>query len=97
MTQAITAKYRGPTNARGARIRISTEAFGSRLLPYEHGAACPYAHAARLYLEALDLEWDGLWIAGGLPDGSTVFVRAPHDTSIARTLHKSEGFRFSAE
>ncbi len=65
--QAITTKYLGPTDTRGARIKARCQA-GSVTVPFEYGATDPHDVAALALLVKLD--WHGQWVGGGLPDGT---------------------------
>ena len=72
MYQAIQAKYYGPTNFRGARIKVWAQA-GVRWYPYQYEqsdggkAACISDYAGKL-------DWKGTIHYGELADGSTVGV-----------------------
>lgn len=78
--QAITTKYLGPTNTRGARIK-ATAACGSITIPWDHALdACGNHHAAACAL-ARSKDWtDELGMAirphafGALPDGGYVMA-----------------------
>jgi hypothetical protein len=66
--QAITTKYLGPTNCRGARIKAKCQA-GSVTVGYEYDSADGDHDLAVLALLS-KLGWAGVWIGGGLPDGT---------------------------
>jgi hypothetical protein len=81
--QAITTKFLGPTNFRGARIRASCEAM-TITVETDHGLDAEENHqrAARLLIEKLGWFHDeargdryGRWFGGGTKDGY-VFVCA---------------------
>lgn len=73
MTQAITTKYHGPTNTRGARITAAAWA-GRVSIPYPHSLRTEEAHAkaARALIEKMG--WHGEWVAGATETGF-VFVQ----------------------
>ena len=72
--QAVTAKYIGPSNTRGARIAVSAQA-GRMVVPWDHALNRDenFAHAIELFV--LRWEWWGAWTLGGARDGSTVACR----------------------
>ena len=70
---AVRARYLGPTNYRGSRIKVTrmdarTED-KSLTVPWNHalGLAENYAAAIRAYLDMM--EWEGMWAMGGGTDG----------------------------
>ena len=67
---AIVTEYRGPTDTRGARIRVQRERCKAKTYPYPHeldqGPA--HAHCAQLYAQDSGLTTRGHWIGGGTPD-----------------------------
>lgn len=78
MRQAILAKYLGPTNARGARIKATAQA-GSITVPWDHalGSEENYARAANALLKKLgwhETMRTSRLCGGQLPDGSYAFV-----------------------
>jgi hypothetical protein len=71
--QAIITKYLGPTNFRGSRIKASCQA-KSVTMSWDHALNPSSNHLAAAIKLATLLRWDyGVWVAGDLPDGSTVF------------------------
>jgi hypothetical protein len=64
--QAITTKYLGPTNHKGARIKATCQA-GSVTIGFPY-ADDDHAHACAALLAKLG--WTGHWVSGGLPDGT---------------------------
>lgn len=87
--QAITTKYLGPTNFRGARIKASCEA-GSVSIPFGHELRIEERHgkAVRALLDKLG--WYGAYV-GGYQRGSTyVWVHLPKD--LAEGLKGEESF-----
>lgn len=86
MTQAILAKYHGPTNVKGSRISATCQ--GGRVVVSFDSAlnfAQNYAAAAEALVRKMGwtpnhgTAFAGRWIAGGLPDGSTCFVFSSND------------------
>lgn len=72
--QAITTKFIGPTNCKGARIKATADA-GSITLSwdYELTADCNHIAAAKALVEKLD--WGGQWFMGGVMGADNVFVK----------------------
>lgn len=73
MAQAIHVKWKGPTNAHGARNIASCDARRT-IIPQDYnldpaGNAC---RAARVL--ATEMRWFGEWVGGTLPDGTWAFV-----------------------
>ena len=66
MRQAITTRYSGPTNTRGARVLVRADA-GRMFVPWDHAMnpADNYHAAAKAY--ALRKGWRGTWSGGVLP------------------------------
>jgi len=79
--QAITTKYHGPTNTRGARISARAEA-GRIFVPYNHALNSSDNHAAAAMALAEKWGWDGPWHGGGTATGY-VFVRGGEGTEVA--------------
>ena len=73
LRQAITTRFHGPTNTRGARITARAEA-GRITFPYDHhmGPTENHKHAAREF--AKRFEWGGRLVTGGAHDGDMVHV-----------------------
>lgn len=72
--QAITTRYFGPGNVKGARVKAACQA-KSITLPWDHSLNFAANHLVAAKALATDLGWNyGRWIGGGLPDGSTVWV-----------------------
>lgn len=79
---AITTRFNGPTNSKGSRYTASAggKAGGGsdRLVRNgEHEMSPLRNRAAVAKALAVKLEWEGLWMAGGLNGSDVVFVRAP--------------------
>lgn len=78
--QAITTKYRGPTNSRGSRIIVRAQA-GRMTVPWDHALDVEENHdaAARAFIARWGWGSDGRrWVRGCLPDGSgNVYVCDP--------------------
>jgi hypothetical protein len=74
MFQAITVKYLGPTNARGARLKAKAQV-GSKTVEWRHDLSDVenYKMAAAVLARAFD--WAGDWYGGAMPDGGYCFVR----------------------
>lgn len=66
--QAITTKYIGPTNFKGARVKASSQA-GSVTVSWDHALNVDENHAAAARALASKWGWAGKWLGGALPDG----------------------------
>lgn len=74
--QAITTKYLGPTNFRGAHIKASCEA-GSVSIPFGHELGIEQRHGNAVTALLEKLGWYGAYV-GGYQKGSTyVWVQLP--------------------
>lgn len=78
---SVRTKVLGPTNTRGARIRVwrgdttyAGDQFGITI-PCDQVSAEPHVDAVAQYLSAVDDSWDGRWVVAWLDDGM-VAVRA---------------------
>jgi len=88
---AIITRFKGPTNSTGSRYSASaggkpgggsdraSVSADNALSPIRNRVAVARALATRL-------EWDGLWIAGGLDGSDVVFVRMPVSSAKAAEL-----------
>ena len=66
--QAITTKYLGPTNQRGARI-VARAFAGKVTVPWDYSENVMANHAAAAKALAEKYQWTGgRWHGGGLPD-----------------------------
>jgi hypothetical protein len=67
MRQAVTTKYLGPTNFRGARIAVKSQA-GRHVVSWDHAlnVAANHERAALVYIAMMG--WAGHWAGGALPD-----------------------------
>lgn len=87
--QAITVKYLGPTNFRGARLKAACNR-GSTTIPYpheKHGDAAYWVAAENLIKKFIKEDhekygtpedenpWRGPWVCGSKGGDETVFVR----------------------
>lgn len=78
--QAITTRYLGPTNTRGARIK-ATCAAGSHTAPYDHALSAFANHAAAARALVALLGWmddPARHTFGALKDGGYVLVISPN-------------------
>lgn len=74
--QAITTRYFGATNYRGARVK-ATAAVGSLTVSWDHSLNVSDNHKAAAMALARKYGWNGTWFSGGMPDGrGDVFVMA---------------------
>lgn len=72
--QAITTKYHGPTDFRGACVTARAAA-GRKTVSWDYALGIRENHAAAAQALAEKLNWSGVWVSGGLPDESgDVFV-----------------------
>lgn len=82
--KAISTKYYGPTNTRGARI-VATDLDGNRAsIPYPPELSGDDCHAAAAAALCRKMNWTGKLISGGTPHG-VVFVFADSFTYDAAT------------
>lgn len=78
MAKAIVTKYIGPTNHRGARIRVKAEGLPSMLVSWDDALYIDANHTAAAKQFALKHEWSGQWCGGGMPDQTgNCYVRLP--------------------
>jgi hypothetical protein len=71
--KAITTRYAGPTNSRGARI-IATDEDGNRVtIPYPHELDRDDGHTKAALALCTKMEWSGSLVRGG-SKGGYVFV-----------------------
>ena len=66
--QAITTKFLGCTNTRGARIKATCQA-GTVMVPYGYSGV-EEEHKKAVVALLFKLDWQGSWVGGGLPDGT---------------------------
>jgi len=75
--QAITTKYLGPTQNRGARVKARSQV-GSLTLPYDYGLDPVENHRLAAMALADRWGWKATWIGGALPSrNGYAFVRVP--------------------
>jgi hypothetical protein len=67
--QAIVTKYLRPTNHRGARVKATCQA-RSYVIPYDHALDAPDNHRVAAMNLAVLMQWEGIWIGGGMPADS---------------------------
>jgi hypothetical protein len=79
MRQSITTYFIGPTNIKGARIKARAGAGTSVTLPWDHALDIHDNHRAAASALALKNGWTGDFVAGGMADGSRVFVNVSDD------------------
>lgn len=74
--QAITTRFIGPTNYRGARVKAQA-AVGSITVSWDHALNATDNHKAAAKALADKYGWHGTWFSGGMPDErGDVFVLA---------------------
>lgn len=78
MSAAIVTRYHGPTNTKGARISARMMRARPVFIPYPHELSGLDVHAAAAAALMAREGWPvGCpMVAGGMPDGGYVFVRA---------------------
>ena len=72
MRQAITTRFAGPTESRGSRIIVKSQA-GRKTVAWDHALDASENHARAAYLYARSLGWvtdPKRMSGGGMPDGS---------------------------
>lgn len=67
IVQAITTKFIGPSNTKGARIKAKAAA-GSITVDYDHALGIEANHAAAAKALVERYGWRGVWFQGGMPD-----------------------------
>jgi hypothetical protein len=79
--QAIQTRYIGPTNHRGARIRVFSAGFPRGItVPWKDELGISDNHRAAVEAFLRRHEWWGVWIGGGMPDQrGDVYVCAGRD------------------
>jgi len=84
MYQAITTRYFGPTNTRGARIKATS---GSGLSVYVHcDGSDDSEHKNAAETLAAKLKWDGVWCGGAVAGrDSYAWVLLPGDLADEKT------------
>jgi 7-cyano-7-deazaguanine synthase in queuosine biosynthesis len=88
IVQAITTKYTGPGNVRGARI-IAKAAAGRVTMPYDHALNIEANHAKAAEKLARKFGWTGSYYQGGMPDDSGYcFVCVDRDPVPAFSIAK---------
>lgn len=88
--QAITTKFIGPTNHRGARVRARCEA-RTIYVYWEHGLGVEENHRRAAEILAKQLGWKGCWVGGSLPDGSgDCFVCVHRSIGLEFTIAREE-------
>lgn len=70
--QAISVKYLGPTNHRGARMVARCEA-GSLTMPWDYGVSVERNAVAACEALLAKLGWEGAYYGGLLPGGTWAF------------------------
>ena len=73
MRQAITTKYLGPGNVRGARVKATCEA-GSLTISWDHRLNIDENHTEAASALAAKLGWNGTWYGGAVKGSGYCFV-----------------------
>ena len=88
--KAITVKYLGPTNSRGARVKASAGGTqGNVTLPFRHDLSMEQNVVAVVDELLLRYEWDNPYVLGALADGTYVAVLS--DPSTYLSTYAEEG------
>jgi hypothetical protein len=88
--QAITTRFIAPTNTRGSRVK-ATAAAGSITIAWQDRLNPMQNHCAAAEALARRLEWSGIYIPGGMPDGAGYcFVHVPNAVDFV------DGFELAA-
>lgn len=69
MFQAMTTKYFGPTNHRGARIRVKAQV-GTAFFPWDYALNSTQNHTKAMRLFAQKQAWNADFHVGSLPCGT---------------------------
>ena len=89
--RAITVKYLGPTNSRGARVKASAGGTGNVTLPFRHDLAMEQNVAAVVDELLLRNEWLSYSYAlGALADGTYVAVLSDKPSTYLSTYAEGE-------
>ena len=89
--KAITVKYLGPTNSRGARVKASAGGTGNVTLPFRHDLAMEQNVAAVVDELLLRNEWDNhSYALGVLADGTYVAVLSDKPSTYLSTYAEGE-------
>ena len=83
--KAITVKYLGPTNSRGARVKASAGGTGNVTLPFRHEWSMEQNVAAAVDELLLRYEWDNPYVLGALADGTYVAVLSDKPSTYLST------------
>lgn len=78
MRQAISTKFLGPTNTRGARVVAKADA-GSQTTSWDYAESVCRNHAKAAQALAEKLGWAGYWTGGSLPGSGYCFVVLDRD------------------
>ena len=73
MYQAISTKYLGPTNSRGARVKAQADA-GQITISWDHRVGIEKNHCRAAKAFAEKMQWGGRWYGGYVAGGGYVFV-----------------------
>ncbi len=73
MHQAITTKYLGPTDYRGARVKAQAQA-GAVTVNWDHALNPEANHRAAAMALASKYGWTGQWVVGALPDSNPAYA-----------------------
>ena len=85
--RAITIKYLGPTNSRGARVKASAGGTqGKVTLPFSHDLSMEQNVAAAVDELLLCYGWDNPYALGALSDGTYVAVLSDKPSTYLSTL-----------
>lgn len=82
MSQAITVKYLGPTNSRGARLKATCRG-GSWTSGRDFALNTDEQAAQVAKALCIKLGWGGRYVCGGLPNGDWVFVHVLPEGLVA--------------
>ena len=89
--KAITVKYLGPTNSRGARVKASAGGTqGNVTLPFRHDLSTEQNIAATVDALLLRYEWDNPYALGALSDGTYVAVLSDEPSTYLSTSRNEE-------
>ncbi len=72
--KAIQVKYVGPTDTRGARLKVCADGVRSIVLPYSHELSHEQMRADAARAMCAKYGWRGTLHGGAMADGSSVFV-----------------------
>jgi hypothetical protein len=79
VNQAITTKYHGPTDTRGARISATSESGIKVFIPYPHELRSEEGHIKAMRALCSKLKWVGKYVGGAVKNGYVFVALLPNE------------------